>query len=176
MENLNLNQLLRYMATGSIPFVISVASFREIQQFVLSDKIAGLAWAAVVFGFLIVGTLSYSLYRATVYWLLFFCVASVAGRKGTQQEMDIIRWSNLNKDRNVSKYLTEWGSQVHFMYLFVLLGVLSLLVCQQVGFSPLFDLRWMWALFLVTSVSALVSHYNLHKREQAAFEHDAKLP
>jgi len=175
MNSLNLNEFLRYMAAGAVPPLYIITGFNEPLAYVMSENISGLVWAGAVFVFLLLGATAYSVYRSLIYPVFLSFTGWMAGRNMTASTMDIQRWRNLERPGNIQKYLSEWGSQVHFMYISSILGILTLSFARLDGFTASGSYNYLLIVSALTLFAAIVSHCRLHSREAEAFKNDGSI-
>lgn len=133
MEKLKLNELLRYAFSGGVALLTLVFIYPSAFCFFKSnDKVVDITLLSVLA--LIVGSLIYSLHRAVIYpifyriILIILCTPLFKKYKfegkmlipwiptRLELRLDIERWQRRRKEKSLQAELTEWGSQIHFLY------------------------------------------------------------
>ncbi len=175
MDSLKLNEILRYLATGAIPPIYLVIGFKEPLNYLLQESAPSIALAGMFLISFLIGSASYSMYRALLYPGLLYCAVRIVGGDSTPHDMDITRWKNLAKNGNLQKYLSEWASQIHFMYVSSVLGLLTIGVARLENLSATESNSYLVAFSLLLFIAAFISHCRYLKREAATFERDAHI-
>lgn len=131
MKEIDLNLLLRYVFNGCF-LCVSVAcclfGFDGLWNFLNSQQAIAFPVATIALaGSLIPGALSYSIYRAVFFPLIFIVVKVFSGqtkfrslpsqfwRHGSGARYDIKHWKRLMDEKSPQRYLSEWGGQVHLL-------------------------------------------------------------
>ena len=131
MENLKLNELLRYAFPGVIAVLVLFATRPDALG--LLSAYSKFTQAAILGGFiLIVGSTIYSLHRALTYpliyrfILIFFSLSRIypfdrdllVPFKPCKLELDLTfeRWRREQNQTSFQGKMREWGSEVHFLY------------------------------------------------------------
>lgn len=172
MQNLNLNDLLRYGFAGAVFLMLTVAAFENPQILLTKDYANSIVAAALLGVGFTVGCILYALHRAVSYPVLYFIFAKLTRRTNSTLELDITRWKNSSKVGALQPRMADWGAQVHFLYCVAWAGFASLLLGQLKDWKT----TKLWLFVLLASVlflaSALWHHYRYQKWERRIFEED----
>lgn len=131
MDKLKINDLLRYGFSGGIALFTLVVLYPNALSF-FRGKDDYVETAFIGAFALIVGSLIYSLHRAVIYPLLYrllIIALSLRGKYEFKCEMlvpwrptkldltlDTKRWIRRKDKKSLQSELSEWGSQIHFLY------------------------------------------------------------
>ncbi len=133
MHKLKLNDLLRYAFSGGVDLLTLVFIYPSAFCFFKSnDKVVDITLLNIVA--LIVGSLIYSLHRAVIFpicyriVLIILCTSLFKKYKfewemlilwvptRLELRLDTERWQRRKNEKSLQAELTEWGSQIHFLY------------------------------------------------------------
>ncbi len=155
MQQLRLDELLRYCLSGGIGLVVFSLSFRGVLERLgglTGNTHLELASEAAILGIsILIGSLVYSLHRAIIYplifrfWTLLLCwrvykfhysylfpfVASPL-----EVTLDLHRWQRRQEDHSFASGQLEWGAQVHFLYCSTWAIIAALIVGGILGLTP----------------------------------------
>jgi len=115
MQNLSLNDLLRYGFAGAVFFAVALVSFVKPQMLLLSDRNAALFSAGAAALALTIGCVVYALHRALTFPLFALLVTRLA-KRGSLLDVDIQRWKNSQLPNSLQPKLSEWAAQIHLLY------------------------------------------------------------
>jgi uncharacterized membrane protein YhdT len=176
MNNLKIDEILRYALAGGIAMLAVWLGYREPTQW-LNEKREG-ALISLVFAVLpiLLGALSYVLHRALIYHLLYRVLAKLCGRTGSKLELDMARWKNQAKSGSLQSRLGEWAAQIHFLYA-ATWAVAMANVVAHIGQWTQSRWHWLELSFLpLLLIAAVVHHRRYLIWEAEIFRHDAALP
>jgi hypothetical protein len=181
MQQLRLDELLRYCLSGGIGLVVFAASFRGVL-----DKLANLTGnrpelittqgAAVLGVSLLTGALVYSLHRALIYplvyraWTLILCWRIYRFHSSyllplfaspLEVSLDLLRWKRRKDSHYFAAGQSEWGAQVHFLYCSTWAIVAALVVGRALGFEPSVFQRGFFWIALLSLTAAFASNGRL---------------
>ncbi len=131
MQQLRLEELMRYVLAGAVGLVALLLSFRDLAAPIAAAP--GITQASLlVFIALALGSLVYAAHRAFLYPLLYrlallLLVALRVYRSDArlflplvpaplEVDLDTLRWKRTKDDHYAQPRLAEWGAQVHFLY------------------------------------------------------------
>lgn len=176
MNNLKLDEILRYALAGGIAMLAVWLGYKEPALW-LNEKREGalisLAFAALP---ILIGSLSYILHRALIYHFIYRVLTKLCGRTGTTLELDMIRWKNQEKFGSLQSRMGEWAAQIHFLYAAAWAVAMANAVAHigQWTQSP-----WHWlelSLLPLLFIAAIMHHRRYLIWEAEIFLHDAMLP
>lgn len=176
MNNLKIDEILRYALAGGIAMLAVWLGYREPALW-LNEKREGalisLAFAALP---ILIGALSYVLHRALIYHFIYRVLAKLCGRPGSTLELDMARWKNQAKDGSLQSRMGEWAAQIHFLYA-AAWAVAMANVVAHVGQWTQSPWNWLELSFLpLLLIAAVVHHRRYLIWEAEVFIHDATLP
>jgi hypothetical protein len=183
--NFDINQLLRFLLAGGWTvicyFFTNPIAYKNLQN----DKTLDLILISLV-----LGSIVFIIHRAIVYPFLFrlICIGLIPFKKmkwklsllipffPTKDEIkvDFHRWA-LRRDtkKSLSKNITDWGSQIHFLYCCAIGSLLTIIFSKLVGGYEQQKLRYMWWAFglllfcgFINHIRALLYDIELRKREK----------
>ena len=131
MDKLKINDLLRYAFSGGISLLTLVLLYSpNLTLLTATDKIVDATFIGVLS--LLAGSLIYSLHRALIYPLIYrlLIILLSLGKKYTfdwrmlvpwrptalDLRLDTDRWKRRKDPASLQTELTEWASQIHFLY------------------------------------------------------------
>lgn len=176
MNNLKIDEILRYALAGGIAMLAVWLGYREPALW-LNEKREG---ALISFAFpalpILIGALSYVLHRALIYHYIYRVLAKFCGRIGSTLELDMARWKNQAKDGSLQSRMSEWAAQIHFLYAAAWAVAMANAVAHigQWTQSPWHYLELSFLPLLLTA--AIVHHRRYLIWEEQVFRHDANLP
>jgi hypothetical protein len=170
MKDLSLNELLRYFSIGVLTIMLLYIPYDK-NLIAANIKIFG---SGDVFGIFIfiaftIGTIIYILYRSFFYPLIFNPLISlffldIYRKMFNSEKMDIWeaifridskRWTT--SDENIKKRLSEWASQVHFLYnISMTFLYISIISCFYTYVSTI---KCWFIYFLLSFILSAVHHY-----------------
>jgi hypothetical protein len=176
MNNLKIDEILRYALAGGIAMLAVWLGYREPALW-LNEKREGalisLAFAALP---ILIGALSYVLHRALIYHSIYRVLAKLCGRLGSTLELDMARWENQAKDNSMQLRMEEWAAQIHFLYA-AAWAVAMANVVAHVGQWTRSPWHWLELLFLpLLLIAAVVHHWRYLIWEAEVYRHDATSP
>jgi hypothetical protein len=172
MKDLSLNEMLRYFIIGV--FIVVLLYF-QADKCKLKEHLDLLSNGDVfgIFSFisLSIGTIQYVTYRAIFFPIINWIITKSMHKKFEREfpyidgsitdYMDLKRW-NL-PEGPVKNALTEWASQVHFLYnLFI--GIISVWIISLISDS-IKQNNWLIFFFLLILVFAVVHHIRYKNKE-----------
>ena len=118
MISFNFNEFLRYLLAGGTGIAYFFISFETPRIWVseMPETLGGSLGFLMTSAALILGTLTYSIYRSVVYPGLCAVTDKLVGQKEPRSKYDTRRWQEMTKEDSLHRFLTEWGSQIHFLY------------------------------------------------------------
>lgn len=131
MQQLRLEELMRYALAGAVGLVALLLSFHDLAK--LLGAVPGITQASfLVFFALALGSLIYAVHRSFLYPILYrfvllllaaFRVHKLDARlllplvpAPLEVSLDTLRWKRAKDDDYAQPRLAEWGAQVHFLY------------------------------------------------------------
>lgn len=169
MQNLSLNDLLRYGFAGAVFLAVALFSFVEPQMLLLSDRNAGLFSAGAVALALTIGCVVYALHRALTFPLFALLVTRLA-KRGSLLDVDIQRWKNSQLPNSLQPKLSEWAAQIHLLYCIAWSAAAAQGLGAAAGWptTPLHNLTaWLTVIFFV---AAGVHHVRYQFWERRVFD------
>lgn len=115
MQNLNLNDLLRYGFAGAVFILVGVFAFEDPGKLFTANKdITGSLAAVSTVAALTVGCVIYALHRAIPYPILYWLFKCLTGRTESTLDLDIRRWENASKPNALQPKLGDWQHKFTF--------------------------------------------------------------
>lgn len=167
--NLNIGDYLRFVFAGGWYLIALLLMHNKYFIDFYKDNSGPLIILA-----LIIGALIYSFHRAIVFPLLYkvllflFRNSKTVGRdrllwipfypSKLEIELDIKRWRERKDRKSVINNLTEWSSQIHFLYCTAWAFLLALLSNRYINDKNQNNINLVWGLFIVILISSFVSH------------------
>ena len=176
MQNLNLNDLLRYGFAGAVFILLAVFAFEEPRTLVVNKDVTGTLVALSTAAALTIGCVIYAVHRAIPYPLLYQLFKLLTGRTESTLELDVQRWKNGSKDKALQPRLADWAAQIHFLYCITWSSSASLLTGGALGWKKNPSYGAVWWLVAAFASAALLHHYRYQRWERRIFTEDAKLP
>lgn len=149
MKDFSLGEWLRYGFAGAIALLTALLRYPEASTF-LTSKTALLQSLLVIGLVLLIGSLIYVIHRAILYPIfyrigsvIFFYKKSELRKRllipwwvdQKQADLDIERWKRLNNETSIQKYLSEWASQIHYLYSVTWAIILGIIFGSFVGWE-----------------------------------------
>ena len=172
MQNLNLNDLMRYGFAGAIFIFVLLIAFTEPRLVFLDKDISGAAAAAFTAAAFSLGCVIYAFHRAVFFPPLYLLFKSLTGREESTIDLDIQRWKNLSKANSLQPRLGDWAAQVHFLYCITWASIIAILY----GVASNLTVTGAYSACKITStaflLSSLVHHYRYQRWEKRVFKED----
>jgi hypothetical protein len=173
MKELELNNWLRYFLTGAIFVIITIYFISESDKWSLifftdnfNNVEKGLSFITLS---LIVGSVLYVIHRASIYPIIrrLFYIGFAICSKNVHFNWDLLcpirpakleikydkeRW----KESPKYKKLSEWGSQVHFLYCLAWILLLSIGIKKAIFIQ---GNEWIFYSFYITITLSIIHHY-----------------
>lgn len=131
MKEIDLNLLLRYVFNGfflCVTVACCLFGFEGVWKYLQSEQTDKFPVATIALAVsLIFGALSYSIYRAIAFPLIFILIKLISGqiscqellaqfcRHGDSARYDIEHWKRLMDEKSPQRYMSEWGAQIHLL-------------------------------------------------------------
>ncbi len=172
MQNLNLNDLLRYGLAGAIFLVFLVAAFDEPQAILKSSDSNGVVAAGLIGIAFTIGSLVYATHRAVPYPAFYWLFAKLNKRPESTMQMDIKRWRNLSKKDSLQQRMGDWAAQVHFLYCIAWAGSTALLLGRYACWAHTNLWNSVASVTGLMFVCALLHHCRYQRWEKQIFVED----
>ena len=79
----------------------------------------------------------------------------------TEIELDLVRWTLRKNEKSISKNITNWGSQVHFLYCSAFASLFAIIISKQMGDYDLHRLLFVRLLFWFLLVAGIIDDIRL---------------
>lgn len=176
MNGLNVNEILRYGASGVLAVVLAFVAFRIPKDIgtgengILAD---GTVWVTVLFT---VGALGYAMYRALVYPIILRLCLSLLARRVNMEDFVRDQWKNQIKANALQPRLSEWGAQVHFLNASAVSALLLFGACSLFGLQRTEGFKASIIIALIVLITGIVSNVRYLMAEEWVSAHDKALP
>ena len=117
LKDLRFGEYLRYVFAGGITLFVWAVLYPKSLDSSLFD--GAFSQGIVIFGLsLIIGSLIYSIHRATLCVVIHRVIACIAYRncKIDMVDLNISRWKSLSEEKSLRHHISKWSPHVHFLY------------------------------------------------------------
>jgi hypothetical protein len=167
---LNLTVVLRYLLAGAYALVVFSLSFDAQSTgmlFVGEERIDAITVAVVA---TLVGSITYSLYRALVLLVAIRAIRFSACMSGNAVSAQVDMWTRRKNENSLQRNLFEWADQSHFLACSGLSGLSMSLLGEYAGFTPTIWITGFKAVSVVLILAAVASLYQLQARQKIVNE------
>ncbi len=170
--HLDLNQFLRFLLAGG--WALGCFLFINPHQFenLFKEHTIDLILIAMVFGSIV-----YVVHRAVLYPNLHkvICIILSIFKKmkwdsgylmpffpsKTEMELDLMRWALRKNEKSISKNITDWAAQVHFLYCSAFASLFTVIISYQMEDPNVQRLLFVRCLFWLLLVFGLINDIRL---------------